>query len=142
MSITETETLQDEIAFNTYALQRRCWEKDYFTSSLPWQQRGVAPALPISGSTSAVWASSLFAHDLTDVSNKVSIGTMNAIVGHHTNALTSQAQGQANNMAFMNDNIVDLSSATTFNVADLRLVFQIQKFLERNARAGARYTEF
>ena len=136
------ETLQDEIAFNTYALQRRCWEKDYFTSSLPWQQRGVAPALPISGSTSAVWASSLFAHDLTDVSNKVSIGTMNAIVGHHTNALTSQAQGQANNMAFMNDNIVDLSSATTFNVADLRLVFQIQKFLERNARAGARYTEF
>ena len=31
------------------------WEKDYFTSSLPWQQRGQAPALPISGTVSAVW---------------------------------------------------------------------------------------
>ena len=42
----------------------------------------------------------------------------------------------------MNSNSVDLSSATTFNVADLRLVFQIQKWMERNARSGVRYTEF
>lgn len=32
--------------------------------------------------------------------------------------------------------------ATTFNVSDLRLAFQTQKWLERNARAGTRYTEF
>ena len=44
--------------------------------------------------------------------------------------------------AGLNNNTVDLSSATTFNVADLRLVFQIQKWLERNARSGVRYTEF
>ena len=44
--------------------------------------------------------------------------------------------------ANLNNNTINLSSATTFNVADLRLAFQIQKFLERNARAGARYTEF
>ena len=36
---------------------------------------------------------------------------------------------------------VDLSTASTFNVSDLRLAFQIQKWMERNARAGARYTE-
>ena len=41
----------------------------------------------------------------------------------------------------LNNNTVDLSSASTFNVADLRLAFQIQKWMERNARAGARYTE-
>ena len=41
-----------------------------------------------------------------------------------------------------NNNSVDFASAVTFNVADLRLVFQIQKWLERNARAGARYVEF
>ena len=44
--------------------------------------------------------------------------------------------------ANLNNNTINLGSATTFNVADLRLAFQIQKFLERNARAGARYTEF
>ena len=42
----------------------------------------------------------------------------------------------------LNNNIVDLSSASTFDIADLRLAFQIQKWMERNARAGARYTEF
>ena len=44
--------------------------------------------------------------------------------------------------ANLNNNTIDLGSASTFNVADLRLAFQIQKFLERNARAGARYTDF
>lgn len=34
------------------------------------------------------------------------------------------------------------ATATTFNVSDLRLAFQTQKWLERNARAGTRYTEF
>ena len=44
--------------------------------------------------------------------------------------------------ATMDNNVVDLSTAATFNVADLRLAFQIQKWMERNARAGARYTEY
>ena len=49
------ETLQTEIALDSDSVLRRNWEKDYFTSSLPWQQRGTAPALPISGTTRAVW---------------------------------------------------------------------------------------
>lgn len=47
-----------------------------------------------------------------------------------------------NAKAFFNDNTVDLSVASTFDIADLRLAFQIQKWMERNARAGVRYTEF
>ena len=39
-------------------------------------------------------------------------------------------------------NTIDFGDAITFNVSDLRLAFQIQKWLERNARAGVRYTEF
>jgi hypothetical protein len=35
-----------------------------------------------------------------------------------------------------------MSAAATFDVSDLRLAFQIQKWMERNARAGVRYTEF
>ena len=37
------------------AILNRSWEKDYFTSALPWLQRGTAPALPISGTTKAVF---------------------------------------------------------------------------------------
>ena len=42
----------------------------------------------------------------------------------------------------LGNNTIDLSSATTFDIADLRLAIQIQKWMERNARAGVRYTEF
>ena len=44
------------MALTNDVIKNRNWEKDYFTSSLPWQQRGTAPALPISGTTHAVWA--------------------------------------------------------------------------------------
>ena len=49
------ETLQEETPLDHGVIKNRNWEKDYFTSSLPWQQRGTAPALPISGTTHAVW---------------------------------------------------------------------------------------
>ena len=39
------ENLQSEVVLTNGLLLNRNWEKDYFTSSLPWQQRGIAPAL-------------------------------------------------------------------------------------------------
>ena len=43
---------------------------------------------------------------------------------------------------FLNSNKVHIDELSTFDVNDLRLAFQIQKWMERNARAGVRYTEF
>ena len=114
----------------------RCWAKDYFASALPWQQRGIAPALPISGITSAIWDDSQFITGGPSVITPTFDGA-----GPSGKMNVTTTGGVANAKMFMNANQVDLSSATTFNVADLRLAFQIQKWMERNARAGARYTE-
>ena len=47
----------------------------------------------------------------------------------------------ANNLVgALNNNV--LSAGITFNVSDLRLLFQVQRWMERNARAGVRYTGF
>lgn len=46
------------------------------------------------------------------------------------------------NVNIFNQNVVDLSSASSFYIDSLREVVQIQKWLERNQRAGTRYTEF
>ena len=44
------ENFQDYISVSgNNKVMNACWKKDYFTSCLPWQQRGVAPGLPISG---------------------------------------------------------------------------------------------
>ena len=53
------ETLIAEVAETNESILRRAWAKDYFTSALPWQQRGTAPSLPISGVTSAHWAADI-----------------------------------------------------------------------------------
>lgn len=136
----------------------RCWEKDYFTSALPWQQRGTAPALPITGTSFAEWSA-----DITSVNGSLAWPAVNNVTPSQSIQISTSTGVPANQYnpydanskaglekgtptvdiddTDLNNNVVDLSSAVTFNVADLRLAFQIQKWMERNARAGARYTE-
>lgn len=129
------QNLQDEVDLDQEDILLRSWEKDYFTSALPWQQRGTAPALPISGTSSAVFDSSSWTGSVPDhligfrsSEHQLNIGGGGASIGKFKDTL--------------DNNVVDLSSAATFDVSDLRLAFQVQKWMERNARAGVRYTEF
>lgn len=130
------ETLQDEVDLDNEDILLRGWEKDYFTSAQPSQQRGTALALPISGTTSAEWDTSLFVNSTG--------GTPINVPGTVSQPwfVVNGANDRDNAFNTFNDNSVDLSTATTFDVSDIRLVFQIQKWMERNQRAGARYTEF
>ena len=109
--------------------------KDYFTSSLPWQQRGTAPALPISGTAHAVFSSGM-------VSSAGGLNTVQYNSSAGGNNLYGAGINPSNIKAALDRNVVDLSTASTFDIADLRLASQIQVWMERNARAGVRYTEF
>ena len=131
------ETLQDEVLLTNEEILQRNWEKDYFTSALTDQQRGVAPALPITGFSSAHWLDTQFINGGPGVAVTASGATppQNSIFVLDANART-------NLKGFLNSNVVDLSSASTVDISDLRLAFQIQKFEERNSRSGVRYTEF
>lgn len=121
------------VALTNETILKRAWEKDYFTSALPFQQRGTAPALPISGLTNAEWNSSQFAiNDQASPSTAFSVNKM----------ILTSATDYGSAYAFMNNNVVDFSDAATFDVSDLRLAFQVQRWMERNARSGVRYTEF
>lgn len=131
------ETLQTEVALTNESILQRNWEKDYFTSSLPWQQRGTSPALPITGTSHAVWTNS------TILNGAGATGALAAYTGSAAATLAvNNAQGATNALSAFNANTVDLSTASAFDINDLRLAFQIQKWMERNARAGVRYTEF
>lgn len=146
------ETLINEVSLTNEAILIRAWEKDYFTSALPWQQRGTAPSLPISGTSHAIFpgaisASATMAWPAADGSGASTGFFYGATNKHPFNADTKTAlelgvPSVSVPKASLDNNVVDLSSATTFNVSDLRLAFQIQRWMERNARAGARYTEF
>lgn len=130
------ENLQAEIDITTNEnILLRNWEKDYYTSALLEQQKGTAPALPISGTTSAVFGTGAFVQAIGDTN--IMSGTAQQKL--YINSATGITNVQS---ALNNNNTVDLSVASTFDIADLRLAFQIQRWMERNNRAGNRYTEF
>ena len=134
-------------------LQLGNWDKDYFSSALPFQQRGVAPALPVSifGEAGISGSLDIFNPSVTRSGSAVPRGLIfrgaddagasnigiaaGGVEGDSVDVLEGSASGTS---------LVSGSdfSATTFNVSDMRVAFQIQKFMERNARAGVRYTEF
>lgn len=142
------ETNMTELALTSSVIRDGAWEKDYFTSCLPWQQRGTAPALPISGS---IPVTGIGAQNTTWTTGPTNVyetdGTGTTAYANYKNVSNDAdnqrflAEEDPNNAGYPNIR-VDLGGATTFDVADLRLVFQIQKWLERNARAGVRLQEF
>lgn len=139
------QNTQAAVALDQESVLQRTWAKDYFGASLPFQQRGIAPALPISGVVSAEWPGSISMQAIHGAIDTAASANMQSNQGNRPyNAATKNTLD--NNTvtlpkASLDNNVVDLSSASTFNVADLRLAFQVQKWMERNARAGARYTE-
>jgi len=136
----------EEVDLFDTSMKKRCWERDYFTSSLPFQQRGTPPSLPIAGTTAAIWDSSPNPR-LAATTGTTSDGVAYADTGPTFVDQLTVGPGISGKYPFtiplaaINDNTVDLA-ANTFNIADLRLAFQIQKWMERNARAGTRYTEY
>ena len=132
------ETLQAEVAETNEAILNRNYEKDYFTASLPWQQRGTAPAVPITGMGKAIWPSAAFGISPASATG-VSIEDIST---PNPRLISLNATGKTNLKTVLELNTVDLSAASTFDVSDLRQVFQLQKWMERNARGGVRYCEF
>lgn len=113
----------------------RAWQKDRYTSALLEQQRGTAPALPVNVTGNAEW-NNFVLH--TGELGRPYFSNMAASDQFY---IADNAQAIANAKSAFDNNTLN-ATATTFDINDLRLAFQIQKFLERNNRAGARYTEF
>lgn len=142
--------LVDEVSLDNSTVLYRAWKKDYFTSSLPWQQRGVSPALPISGVIPVSLGGNLSIANPTFTAESLSASRVYALNSGGSLFLGfNQNSGGGNKGAVTaisgSHNLtgtVNLSEASTFDVAVLREAFQIQRWMELNARAGVRYTEF
>jgi len=134
-----------------YVLLRRGKRHDYFTSALPWPQKGDAVSIPLGGNAPVIGIGKL--------TNGTFAGANNTTV-RETGATATQTWA-ANTYAGIDPSnaaqqwgiqvdpanpgfpgiFADLSAATAATINSLRQAFQIQKIFERDARGGTRYTE-
>lgn len=116
-------------------LRKRAWEKDYFTSALPWAQRGGDVNLPI-GSIAPV--TSTVSPQLYNVTKSAFPITVDV----QTNALGNIVDPtNPNDVYQIHGQYADLSNATSSTVTEVRRAFALQRWLEKMARGGARYIE-
>lgn len=111
---------------------------DYFTSSLPWPQKFVAPTVPLAGQAPIKglgFAQGIGTSLNSGAVRQVDLSTIAAPgYGVYYPVTTLWVEGAGGAYA-------DLSTSTGVAINTLRTAFQLQTLLERDARGGTRYTE-
>lgn len=109
---------------------------DYFTSSLPWAQKGNPVTMPL-GSTAPVFSNTVGANPINI--QYLSGGT--SAVGLSAPALGAPIQYSGAIPATPGTLFADLSNATAATINSIRLAVTTQRLLELDARGGTRYVE-
>ena len=123
---------------SNYTLLKRGKRHDYFTSALPWPQKGEAVTLPLGTTAPIIYANSLAGSDKT---GQYAVAGTNSTSGNFRSSSTFGDSGSYLSSNFAANISADLSEATAATINQLREAFQIQRLYEKDARGGTRYTE-
>ncbi len=123
---------------NEYELLPRGKRHDYFTSCLPFSQKGPAVTIPLGSVAPVVTAGDGFPEFLIDSVPGFRLEGLSAGPAAQWDSTPTADSGAAWSATKLQ---ADLTGATAATINTLREAFQIQRLYERDARGGTRYTE-
>lgn len=135
-------------ATTSTALQNCAWEKDYFTSARPWEQKGPSISIPLTGNA-PVKGIGFVGNQSLNINQSARETTPLASPRNYANASSNfgnagvQIEADTNVAATTKPLIyADLSGISAVTVNALREALALQRFEEARARYGSRYTEY
>lgn len=145
------QDLQTKLVFSTASgadtttnllLQNGAWEKDYFTSARPWEQKGPSITIPIGSSAPVVPNSSGTGIPTWRANTGVTINSLRFNTGNNTVNASVNADASTQFRWVDPQLTADLTGASAVTVNALRQALALQRFEEARARYGSRYTEY
>lgn len=134
------QDLQQERAFTDISVPNVSWQKDYFTTARPWEQKGdevtiplgtSAPVRNIDGNTLNFYIDGPTPYPVRSNNDGSNLGVF-AAGGPNNDAPISDLTGLS----------ADLSNAEAVPINEFRRAFALQRFAENRARYGSRYAEY
>jgi len=140
------QDLKDPVPQSSQAVQRVNWEKDYFSASRPWTQKGPAVGLPVGTRAPVKGIGSV--NQVYPLPNQDVYETGGAGTTHYDNAVDLDSGGTEFRVLEDPENpgypgmYADLSSTDSIKINDFRLAFALQRYQEARARFGSRFVEY
>lgn len=135
--------------FPGYPCPPRGKRHDYFTSALPWTQKGPGVSIGLAGTANVILSSNNNPILFSGGSGNSAFKDMPVYSAKNGKEVYIQGYtGDISNKGHLTfgsdvglEAYADLDSSSIFTINSLRTAFQMQKFYERLARGGSRYTE-
>lgn len=148
---TLTTSSGSDLSVHNFFLQSRGWRKDYFTSALPFPQKGPAVKIPYgdialtdNGEPFSLTNKKPLITPTQTVQDQPFLGTeIKSVNVPYPGIRQSFTEHDSTDPLFYDDGLqVSLDRNTLPTIEELRYAETLQEFYEANARGGTRYKEY